>query len=45
MNHEIYSEILSESIPDCKKVVLLMLLFQIDKDLFHEFGFSERDNK
>ena len=32
-----------ESIPDYKKIVLLMFLIQNDKILLHEIGFSERD--
>ena len=36
------SEDLFESIPDYRKIVLLIFLIQNDKDLLHEIGFSER---
>ena len=35
---------LFESITDYRKIVLVIFLFQNDKDLLHEIGFSERDN-
>ena len=38
-----YFEDLFESIPDYRKIVLLMFLFQDDKNLLREIGFSERD--
>ena len=34
-----------ESIPDYRKIVLLLFLFQNDKDLIREIGFSEHDFK
>ena len=43
MNHETYFKDLFESIPDCIKIVLILLLIHIDEDLIHEIGFSERD--
>ena len=38
-----YFKDLFESIPDYKKIVLLIFLIQNDKNLLHEIGFSERD--
>ena len=38
-----YFKDLFESIPDYRKIVLLMFLFQDDKNLLREIGFSERD--
>ena len=38
-----YFKDLFESIPDYRKIVLLMFLFQYDKNLLREIGFSERD--
>ena len=32
-----------ESIPDYRKIVLLIYIFQNDKNLLCEIGFSERD--
>ena len=32
-----------ESILDYRKIVILMFLFQIDKNLLHEIGFSAQD--
>ena len=32
-----------EAITDYRKIVLLIFLIKNDKDLLHEFGFSERD--
>ena len=43
MNYEIYFKDLVESIPDYRKIVLLVFLFQNDKDFLLEIGFSERD--
>ena len=42
MNHENYFNDLFESIPDCRKIVLLLFQIQNDKDLLHEIGFSQR---
>ena len=38
-----YFKDLSESKPDYIKIVFLLYIFQIDKNLFREIGFSERD--
>ena len=38
-----YFKDLFESIPDYKKIVLLISLIQNDENLLHEIGFSERD--
>ena len=38
-----YFKDLFESIPDYRKIVLLMFLFQDDENLLREIGFSERD--
>ena len=43
MNNSNYFKDLSESIPDYRKIVLLMFLIEIDKDLLLEIGFSECD--
>ena len=43
MNNEKFFRVLFESIPDCRKVVLIIFLFQNDKYLLREIGFSERD--
>ena len=43
MNNSNYFEDMFESIPDYKKIVLLMFLIQNDKNLLLEIGFSERD--
>ena len=32
-----------ESIPDYRKIVLVVFLFEKDKDLLREIGFNERD--
>ena len=45
MNYVNYSKDLFGSIPDYRKVVLLIFLTQSDKKLLHEIGFSERDIK
>ena len=38
-----YFKDLFESIPDYRKIVFLMFLFQDDKNLLREIGFSEHD--
>ena len=43
MDHVKCFEDLLESIPDYRKIVLLIFLFQNDKDLLAGIGFSERD--
>ena len=43
MNNSNYFKDVFESIPDYRRIVLLVFLFQKDKDLLHEVGFSERD--
>ena len=43
MNLEIYFKKLFESVPDFRKIVLLMFVIQNDENLLHEIGFSERD--
>ena len=43
MNIDNYFIDLFESIPDYKKIVLLMFLIKNDVDFLHEVGFSERD--
>ena len=43
MSNENYYRDLFESIPDYKKIVLLIFLIQNDKDILHEVGFSEND--
>ena len=43
MDNVNYFKDLFESIPDYRKIVLLMFLFQDDKNLLREIGFSERD--
>ena len=42
MNNGNYFKGLFESITDYRKIVLLIFLFQNDKNLLHEVGFSER---
>ena len=42
MNHVNYSEDLFESVSDYRKIVLLILLIQNDKNLLREIDFSER---
>ena len=44
MDNSNYFKDLFESIPNYKKIVLIIFLIQNDKDLLHEIGFSERDN-
>ena len=43
MNNANYFKDLFESIPDYRKVVLLIFLIQIDKNLLNEVGFSQHD--
>ena len=43
MNNENYFKDLFKSIPEYRKIVLLMFLIKNDRDLLHEIGFSERD--
>ena len=43
MDKKIFFKDLFESIPDYRKIVLLICIFQIDKDFLRETGFSERD--
>ena len=43
MNEEDYIKDLFDSIPDYRKIVLLMFLIKNDNDLLHEIGFGERD--
>ena len=43
MSYENYFKELFESIEDYRKKVLLMFLFQNDKNLLHKFGFSAHD--
>ena len=43
MNNTNYFKDLFESIPNYRKVVLLIFLIKNDRDLLLEIGFSERD--
>ena len=43
MNYENYFKDLFKSIPDYRKIVLLIFLIQNDKNLLKEIGFSEND--
>ena len=43
MDNSNYFKDLFESIPDYKKIVLLIFLIQIDKNLLKEVGFSKND--
>ena len=43
MNNTNYFKDLFESIPDYRKIVLLLFLIKNDKDLLREVGFSECD--
>ena len=43
MNNENYFIDMFESIPDYRKIVLLIFLIQNDKNLLNEIGFSQRD--
>ena len=44
MNSENYFQHLFESIPDFKKIVLLMFLIKNDVNLLYECGFMKGDN-
>ena len=43
MKYQNYSKDIFESIPDYRKIVLLIFLIRNDKILFKKIGFSERD--
>ena len=43
MDKENYFKDLFESIHDYRKIVIILILIQNDKDLLLELGFSERD--
>ena len=43
MNNTNYCKNLFESIPDYRKIVLLMFLIKDDKNLLEEVGFSKND--
>ena len=43
MNYENYFKDMFESIPDFRKIVLLLFLFQNIENLLLEVGFSEHD--
>ena len=43
MNYEDYFKGLLESIPDYRRIVLLILLIQNDRGLLRDIGVSERD--
>ena len=43
MNYEKYFKDFFESIPDYKKIVLIIFLFQNDKNSLKEIGFSKND--
>ena len=43
MNYENYFKDIFESIPDYRKIVLLIFSIQNDKNLLHEVGFNEHD--
>ena len=43
MDNENYFKDLFESIPDYRKLVLIIFLIQKDKDFLLKIGFSERD--
>ena len=43
MNYENFFKDLFKSIPDYRKIVLLIFLIQNDKNLLKEIGFSEND--
>ena len=44
MNNEYYFKDIFESIPNYRKVVLLIFLIQNDKNLLKETGFAKADN-
>ena len=43
MNNINYFKDIIESLPDYRKIVLLIFLFQNDKNLLKEIGFSKND--
>ena len=43
MNNENYFKDIFESIPDYRKIILLIFLIQNDKNLLKEIGFSKAD--
>ena len=43
MNNSNYFKDMFESIPDYRKIVLLIFLIQNDKNLLNEIGFSKND--
>ena len=43
MSNENYYRDLFESIPDYKKIIILIFLIQNDKNLLEEIGFSKND--
>ena len=43
MNNNNYFKDIFESIPDYRKIVLLIFLIQNDKNLLNEVGFTQRD--
>ena len=43
MNYENYFKVMFESIPDYRKIVLLMFLIKNDSDLLNECGFLKND--
>ena len=43
MDHANYFKHLFDSIPDYRKIVLLIFLFQNDNDLLKEYGFLKSD--
>ena len=43
MNNSNYFKYIFESIPDYRKIVLLIFLIQNDKNLLNEIGFSKAD--
>ena len=43
MNNSNYFKDIFESVPDYRKIVLLLFLFQNDKNLLTEIGFSKND--
>ena len=42
MNYENYFKDLFESIPDYRKIVLVIFLIQNEKDLLRDYGFSKK---
>ena len=43
MVNRYYLKVLFESTADYKKIILLLFIFQNDKEFLREIGFSERD--